>query len=898
MASSLIGSLRVALGLDTAQFEAGANKSRSIARGLSKDIESSFKSAKVAVEGLVAAFAVGALTNQIKQSLQWAAAIGTTASTLGVTTKQLQEFRFAASQTGVAQEQLEGGLQKLTVSMGKAEVGSQAQIKAFNAIGISVDQLKGKNTGQVFELIANGLKNVTDRSQRAAIEVALFGRAGAQLDSLLSGGTDRLNALGQAAQQLGVVLSDEQIQNAEVTAHKLEALKTVLEANVASVVTQNASSILSLAQALSTLTNEILHFFSSNPQLALGIIGGLAGSRFGVAGAALGAAGGAALGDKVARNAEDANMDLRFRIQKLQAARDEVNARRAEAASPGSIISFRHGYGPGAGATIDSAVTEFKRQKALLDQATAARLQPKATPPGVNLPQFLAPKGPKGRKAPADRSDEILAQMDKEILQADQQVLEAKQQLAGSAEERLQISVQQIELERTIKDAAVDEEVAKAKRENAEHKITDAALQQVEQKARILKAANDEEAAIKLRALVEEQLARAEQANFEATDQQFKFREEALHTADQLATTAADHRRIQLEILDSEIRQKKLELQHELDLAKRNGATAEEIAVIQAKIDNLSNEYAQGAAVIDRNTQSPLQAYFQGLPHTADEVNQALQNIEVNGIEGLSSALAQAGKGWGAMRDAAISALQDIAQQLIQLGIQRMLFSLFGNSILGGIGGGAGGAAALAAGDGGTAGFIFNDSLSSLGFADGGFVSGRGTGMSDSIPAMLSNGEYVMSADAVRMFGPRFLDMMNEGKVPHKKGGGLLHALSFLSPALFLQSQGLLRFLSPGAFLANKAVGGGHFNPLALLSPLAFLATGGFKHFDPLAALSPGGFALSKLLDGEHGGKGHTFNINVNAPSTGNPSRDRQTSLQQAADVRQAIGDAVAQGLI
>jgi hypothetical protein len=80
MASSTIGSLRVALGLDTAQFEAGANKSKSIARGLSRDIESSFKSAKVAVEGLVAAFAIGALTEQIKQSLQYAAAIGETAA--------------------------------------------------------------------------------------------------------------------------------------------------------------------------------------------------------------------------------------------------------------------------------------------------------------------------------------------------------------------------------------------------------------------------------------------------------------------------------------------------------------------------------------------------------------------------------------------------------------------------------------------------------------------------------------------------------------------------------------------------------------------------------------------------------------------------------------------------
>jgi hypothetical protein len=723
MASSLIGSLRVALGLDTAQFEAGANKSRSIARGLSKDIESSFKSAKIAVEGLVAAFAIGALTNQIKQALQYAAAIGETASTLGVTTKQLQEFRFAASQVGVSQEALEGGLQRLVISIGKAQVGSQAQIKAFNALGISVDQLKGKTGGDIFLKMADALSKVTERTQRAAPEVALLGKNGAQLDSLLSGGSARLNALADAANQLGIVLSEEQIKNAEVTAHKLEALKTVLDANIASTVTSNANSILSLAQALSSLTTQILHFFSSNPQLALAIIGGLAGSRFGVAGAAIGAAGGAFLGEKVAQNAADGNMDLRFRIKKLQDARDAVNSARANPGAAGRAM-------PGVGVDLTGpneadALKEFKKQKALLDQATAAAAQPRGTPPGVNLPAFLAPKPPHQRKPPADRSDEVLAQMEKEIIQSTQSILQAKQSLAGSNEQHLQISLQLIDIEQNIKDKAIDEEVAKARREKAEGKITDAALKQVEQKAAILKGEAAQQAAVEKQALVEDQLAKAEQANFQITDQRFKFEQDALRTADSLATTAADHRRIQLQILDSEIRQRQLELQHELDLAKRNGATAEQIKVIQDQLDHLPAERAQGAAVINNNNLDPLQSFFKGLPHTADEVNQALQNIEVSGIQGLSNALAQAGKGWGAMRDAAISALQDIAQQLIQLGIQRMLFSLFGNAVLGGVSGGGGGA-----GLGGFASALpFGTDFSTIpvtGFASGGSFTVNG----------------------------------------------------------------------------------------------------------------------------------------------------------------------------
>jgi hypothetical protein len=48
--------------------------------------------------------------------------------------------------------------------------------------------------------------------------------------------------------------------------------------------------------------------------------------------------------------------------------------------------------------------------------------------------------------------------------------------------------------------------------------------------------------------------------------------------------------------------------------------------------------------------------------------------------------------------------------------------------------------------------------------ANGGYISGAGGPMSDSIPAMLSNGEYVINADSVRKYGKIFLDKINSGQ--------------------------------------------------------------------------------------------------------------------------------------
>lgn len=56
--------------------------------------------------------------------------------------------------------------------------------------------------------------------------------------------------------------------------------------------------------------------------------------------------------------------------------------------------------------------------------------------------------------------------------------------------------------------------------------------------------------------------------------------------------------------------------------------------------------------------------------------------------------------------------------------------------------------------------------------ATGGYITGPGTGTSDSIPAMLSNGEYVIRSAAVDAVGLSTLDAINAGRVPEFADGG------------------------------------------------------------------------------------------------------------------------------
>ncbi len=70
-----------------------------------------------------------------------------------------------------------------------------------------------------------------------------------------------------------------------------------------------------------------------------------------------------------------------------------------------------------------------------------------------------------------------------------------------------------------------------------------------------------------------------------------------------------------------------------------------------------------------------------------------------------------------------------------------------------------------------------------VGFARGGPVRGPGTSTSDSIPARLSNGEFVMRKRAVDQYGPGFMHAINQGLLDLRDllgfaGGGLVGALA------------------------------------------------------------------------------------------------------------------------
>jgi TP901 family phage tail tape measure protein len=99
------------------------------------------------------------------------------------------------------------------------------------------------------------------------------------------------------------------------------------------------------------------------------------------------------------------------------------------------------------------------------------------------------------------------------------------------------------------------------------------------------------------------------------------------------------------------------------------------------------------------------------------------------------------------------------------------------------------------------------------GFATGGYISGPGTSTSDSIPARLSDGEYVIRAAAVRKYGTGMFDALNRGVAKFATGGQVGGGSSF--------PNSMVTEFGPQSMAAVRGLGGQGGNVTVVLDDVA-----------------------------------------------------------------------------
>jgi hypothetical protein len=655
---SLIGAIRVTMGLDSAAYE-------SRLRRVTRQSQTSFRTIRAAggalAVGLAAVFSVQA----IRRSIEYAGSIGEVAQQLGVAARDLQVYRYAASQSGIAQQEMERGLQRLTRELGLAGHSASQQGSIFTRLGIDVRNAAGqiKSAGDVMPEIADAIARIPDEATRGIVLFRLFGRAGQQLAPLFREGAQGIRDFTQRAEELGLVLSDSEIANADRTADKIAELNQALSANLSRIVSQNADSILKLAAALASLASGIARFLASNPERAYALLGALAGlsigSRFGPVGAMIGTAAGGTLG---AAAGPGASLD----VDPAQAA---ATGRRwgqqyIERVYPG----VRRGTPQWRRMLRDPNLRQGARAIRGFDaRARGAAGQP---PPGAALDiGDLGGGGGGGRRNREDPERQAFEQASAlRDLRRDQ--LNAERDMSRDAIARAGIEQELLALDNEEYRAELAESVRKGD-------ITQAQAEARLAQRVILENLQGQGAAEeRLRTMAEEEAELAE-ARFDAAT-------EALRAEAEMARTAEERRRIELELLDLTYAHRRAKLQA---IASDTSTHADDAARRRAEIElaGLDASYRNERAGVVRNTMGPFETFIASLPQTAAEAREALQQVAVDGVGSLVDMLSQAivnirslGDAWRALRNIALQAIADIIQATLRRGLVNLLGGLGG----------------------------------------------------------------------------------------------------------------------------------------------------------------------------------------------------------------------------
>lgn len=151
-----------------------------------------------------------ALVTVMKQGLDYGGQLDDLAHKYSTTAEalQIQEHRFLKI-TG-SSEGYTSALEKIGSIQSSIASGRGARYLNFlKQLGISQEDLNGKNNGEIYELIASSLANVSDETERATIAQGLFGTTG--LDVALVAGTaaEQIQALDETLIENGIVTSEQ-----------------------------------------------------------------------------------------------------------------------------------------------------------------------------------------------------------------------------------------------------------------------------------------------------------------------------------------------------------------------------------------------------------------------------------------------------------------------------------------------------------------------------------------------------------------------------------------------------------------------------------------------------------------------------------------------------------------
>lgn len=132
----------------------------------------------------------------------------------GVSAQDLQAFQYAEDFLDVSTDTLTDSLKDLTTKMSDAKDGNEEVIAMFDQLGVSVTDAGGnlRDSYDVFLDVIDGLGEMSNQAERDALAMGLINENAQKLNPLIEQGSASLKKYADEAENVGYILSNDQLK--------------------------------------------------------------------------------------------------------------------------------------------------------------------------------------------------------------------------------------------------------------------------------------------------------------------------------------------------------------------------------------------------------------------------------------------------------------------------------------------------------------------------------------------------------------------------------------------------------------------------------------------------------------------------------------------------------------
>ena len=230
-----------------------SNVALNVIAGTSKEVAEKTKAIS-AISGGLATALVGNAIN----SASMADDLNTLSSQTGFTVEELQKMKYASDIVDVSMDQMTGSIQKMTKQMSSGN-------KAFETLGVSLTDSNGnmRDAKDVWYDSLDALSKVQNETERDALSMEIFGKSAMDMAGIIDDGGASLKALGDEAEGLGLIMSQDMVDDANALQDSIDRMKGRTEQAFLTMGASLASSLVPAFEKVLDVVTKVVQWFAN-----------------------------------------------------------------------------------------------------------------------------------------------------------------------------------------------------------------------------------------------------------------------------------------------------------------------------------------------------------------------------------------------------------------------------------------------------------------------------------------------------------------------------------------------------------------------------------------------------------------------------------------------------------